>query len=125
MKLSTLCEFNDGYILVRGNIAIIGHQVTEVAFKNCLPFNKYIREIDGTTIDDAKVLDFFMPMYNLIEYSSIILKHQEVYGFILKNEVTNFNKEIVNTNNFKSFKYKAKLLGNTEAQPNPYNVNGF
>ena len=36
-------------------------------------------EIDGTTIDDAKDLDLVMSMYN-----QIILKQQEVYGFILK-----------------------------------------
>ena len=32
-----------------------------------------------------------------------------------KDEATNFNADIVNNNNFKSFMYKAKLLENTEA----------
>ena len=32
------------------------------------------------------------------------------------DEATNFNANIANTVNFKSFKYKTKLLGNTEAQ---------
>ena len=31
------------------------------------------------------------------------------------NEAINFNNEIADTSNFKSFKYKAKLLGNNEA----------
>ena len=31
---SNLCNYNDAYILVRGNITIIRHQVTQVAFKN-------------------------------------------------------------------------------------------
>ena len=31
--------------------------------------------------------------------------------FYSKDEVTNFNTDIANTNNFKSSKYKVKLLG--------------
>ena len=33
-----LCDYNNAYILGRGNITIIGHQVTQVAFKNCALF---------------------------------------------------------------------------------------
>ena len=54
-------------------------------------------------------LDLVMPMYNLIQYTSN-------YGslwFYSKDEATNFNADIVNDDNFKSFKYKAKILGNT------------
>ena len=29
-----------------------------------------LQKIDGTTIHDAEVLDLFMPMYSLLEYSS-------------------------------------------------------
>ena len=35
--------------------------------------------------------------------------------FYSKDEVTDFNNGVVNTANFKSFKYKTKLLGNTKA----------
>ena len=59
---SNLCDYNDAYILVRGNITIIEHKVTQVAFKNCVPFTKCIIKIDGTTIDDADNLDLVMPM---------------------------------------------------------------
>ena len=55
------------YILVKDNIAIIGHQVTEVAFKNCPPFTKCTTKVDGTTTDDADDLDLVMPLYNLTE----------------------------------------------------------
>ena len=34
LKLN-LSEFNDAYILVRGDVTIIAHQATQVAFKNC------------------------------------------------------------------------------------------
>ena len=36
-------------------------------------------------------------------------------SFFSKDEVTNFNNDIAGTNDFKSFKYKPKLLGETEA----------
>ena len=35
---------------------------------------------------------------------------------LLKNEATNFNNDITNNDNFKYFKYKAKLIGNTFAE---------
>ena len=37
-------------------------------------------------------------------------------SFYSKDEAFNFNNNIANTDNFKSFKYKAKFLENTEAQ---------
>ena len=64
-------------------------------------------------------------MYNLIEYSS---NYSETIGslwFYSKDEASNFNNNNANTNNFKSFKYKAKLLGNTVAQPNANHANGI
>ena len=36
---SNLCDYNDAYILVRGNITIIGHAVTQATFKNCIYVN--------------------------------------------------------------------------------------
>ena len=61
-----LCNYNDAYILVRGNIITLNHEVTQVAFKNCAPFTNCITKIDGTVIDDAEDLDLIMPMYSLI-----------------------------------------------------------
>ena len=57
---SSLCDYNNAYILVRGNNTIIGQQITQVAFKNSSPFSKCITKIDGTTIDDAEDLDLVM-----------------------------------------------------------------
>ena len=57
-----LCDYNDACILARDDITIIGHQATQVAFKNCAPFTKCITKIDGTTIDDAEDLDLVMSM---------------------------------------------------------------
>ena len=43
--------------------------ITQVAFKNCAPFQKCLTEIDGTFVDEANFINITMPMYNLIEYS--------------------------------------------------------
>ena len=67
------------------------------------------------TIDDAEDLDLVMPMYDWIEYSS---NYSEITGslwFYSKDEATDFNADIANTNHSKSFRYKTKLLENNEA----------
>ena len=43
--------------MVTGDFAIVGHQATKAAFKNCAPFTKCITKIDGITIDNAEDLD--------------------------------------------------------------------
>ena len=113
---SSLHDYNDAYILVIGNITIAGHNLaTQVAFKNCAPFTKCITKIDETTIDDAENLDFVMLMYNLIEYNSNNSKTTESLRFYSKDEATKINTDIANTYDFKSVKYKVKLLENTDA----------
>ena len=79
MLKSSLCDYSDAYILVKGTITITragadaaARQADErdkgVAFKNCAPFTNCISEINNTQIDNAKDIDIVMPMYNLIEY---------------------------------------------------------
>ena len=117
-----LCDYNNAYILVSGDIIIAGcNLATEGAFKNCATFTKCITKIDETTKDDAENLDLVLPIYNLIEYSSNYSKTTGSLWFYSKDEVNNFNNNIVNTNNFKSFKYKTKLFEDTVAD----GVNGI
>ena len=55
-------------------------------------------------------------MYKLIEYST---DYSETIGnlwFSSKDQVADFNADIANNNNLKSFKYKAKLLRSAVAQ---------
>ena len=78
--------------------------------KNCARL-----KIDEETIDEAENLDLVKPMYNLIEYSSNYSDTTGSLWFYSEDEATDFNAAIANDDNFKSFKYKAKLLGNTEA----------
>ena len=58
-------------------------------------------------------------MYSLSEYS---YKYSDTAGslwFYSKDKATNFNANIGNNAAFKSFMYKTKLVGETEAQPAP------
>ena len=77
---SSLCDYSDAYIHVKGKITITGEGDNEaakladernkgVAFKNCSPFTICISEINNTQIDSCKDIDIVMPMYNLIEYN--------------------------------------------------------
>ena len=48
---SNLCDYNDAYILVKGDITVIA-----VSFKSYAPFTKCITKTYGITIDDAEDL---------------------------------------------------------------------
>ena len=76
MLKSSLCDYSDTYILVKGTITVnktaaqgaaANNANKKVIFKNCAPFTNCISEINNTQID--KDIDIVMPMYNLIEYS--------------------------------------------------------
>ena len=83
MIRSSLYDYSDAYILVKGtatvpNMAAAGSAVKnankKVIFKNYAPFTDCITEINNTQVDDTQKIDIVMPMYNLIEYSDPYLK---------------------------------------------------
>ena len=59
---SNLCDYNDTYILVNGDIFVTAVPATQVSFTNCAPFTKGITKIDGTTIYDVEDLDLAIPV---------------------------------------------------------------
>ena len=80
MLTSSLCDYSDAIILVKGTITITGAEADATArqadernkgviFKNCTPFVNCKTEINNIEIDNGKDIDKVMPMYNLIEYS--------------------------------------------------------
>ena len=77
MLKSSLCDYSDAYILVKGRITINGSGA-DAPFTNC------ISEINNTQVDNAKDIDIIMPMYSLIDTVIIMRKQQEVYGNILE-----------------------------------------
>ena len=58
---SSLCDYSDVYILVRGNItATTNNAATQVVFKNCAPFEKCRTEINETFIDEADFINILI-----------------------------------------------------------------
>ena len=71
MLRSSLCDYSDAYILVKGNISVnntaaagvdANNTNKNVIFKNCAPFTSCISEINNEQIDDAEYNDIVMPM---------------------------------------------------------------
>ena len=92
MLKSSLCDYSDAYILVKGTITVNNTAATDtdanntnkkVIFKNCASLTNCISEINNTQVDNAKDLDIVMPMYNLIEYSDNYSK-TSICGNIVK-----------------------------------------
>ena len=130
----SLCDYSDAYILVTGNIAVTKTiaapasspagtesqrkqpliEATQVAFKTCAQFEKCSTEIDGTLVDKSNFINIRMSMYNLIEYSDNYSDTSgSLWGF--KRDEINNNADVTNDDNAFSFKYKASLFDDTEA----------
>ena len=126
MLKSSLCNYSDAYILVKGTInanntaaagAAVNNNDRKVIFKNCSPFTNCISEINNTQIGNANNIDIVMAMYNLIEYSDNYAKTTESLWQYCKDipardandEITEFRR----SNTTDSFKFKAKITGQT------------
>ena len=127
MLKSSLCDYSDAYVLVKGTITINGRgadtparQADErdkgVSFKNCAPFINCISEINNTQIDNAKDIDTVMPMYNLIEYSDNYAKTSGSLWQYFRDEPDD------NIEDSESFKPKIKITGKTPNNNNEKDV---
>ena len=110
MLKSSLCDYSDAYIHVKGKITITGEGDNDAAkradqrnkgaaFKNCAPFITCISEINNTQIDNCKDIDIVMPMYNLIEYSDNYAKTSGSLWQYYRDEP---NNNLANSESFKS-----------------------
>ena len=127
MLKSSLCDFSDAYIFVKGTITINGRGADAgarraderdkgVAFKNCAPFTNCISEINNTQVDNAKDIDIVMPMYNLIEYSDNYVKTTGSLWQYFRDEP---NDNLADSDSFKS---KIKITGKTPGNDNEKDV---
>ena len=127
MLKSSLCDYSDAYILVKGKITITGagdneaaRQADErdkgVAFKNCGPFTNCVSEINNTKIDNAKDINIVMPMYNLIEYGD---NYSKTSGSLWQYYRDEPNDNLANSESFKS---KTKITGKTPVTGNEKDV---
>ena len=127
MLKSSLCDYSDAYILVKGTNSVnktaaqgaaANNINKKVIFKNCAPFSNCISEINNTQIDKAKDIDIVMPMYNLIEHSDNYAKTSGSLWQYCKDIATRnaANDEIIafDANNLTdSFNFKVKITGQT------------
>ena len=125
MLKSSLCDYSDAYILVKGTFSVnntaaqdaaVNNTNKKLIFKNCAPFTNCISEINNTQIDNAKDIDIVMPMYNLIEYSDNYAKTtgslcQYCKDIPARNNANNAIIIITEDNITDSFKFKAKIIG--------------
>ena len=126
MLKSSLCDYSDAYILVKGTISVnntaaadaaVNNTNKKVIFKNCAPFTNCISEINNTQTDNSKDIDIVMPMYNLIEYSDNYVKTTgSLWQFckdIPARDNNNLIAEFTVGNTTYSFNFKAKITGQT------------
>ena len=126
MLRSSLCDYSDAYILVKGNITVnntaadgaaANNTNKKVIFKNCAPFTNCISKINNTQIDNAEYIDIVMPMYNLIEYNDNYSKTSgNLWQYCKDIPAVNNAGNIVDftaTNTADSFKFKTKITGQT------------
>ena len=123
---SSLCDYSDTYIIVKGTITVNNTAADgaaanninkKVIFKNCAPFINCISEINNTQVDNAKDIDIVMPMYNLIEYSDNYAKTSGSLWQYCKDipPVNNNNATVdfTGANLTNSFNFKAKITDQT------------
>ena len=126
MLKSSLCDYSDAYILVKGTITVNNTAAADansnnvdkkVIFKNCAPFTNCRSEINNTQVDNAKDIDLVMSMYNLIEYSDNYAKTLgSLWQYCKDIPAVNINNEIIGfteANTTDSFNFKAKIKGQT------------
>ena len=123
MLRSNLYDYNNAYIVVKGNVSVdntagagaaANNANKKVVFKNCAQFTKCISKINNTQIDYAEYTDIVMPMHNLIEYSDNHLKTsgslwqywKEMPAVVDDGDIVNFD----DTNETDSFKFKSKTI---------------
>ena len=127
MLRSSLCDYSDAYILVKGNITVnntaadgaaANNTNKKVIFKNCAPFTDCISKINNAQVDNAKDIDIVMLMYNLIEYSDNYSKTSgSLWQYCKEIPAVNNDGDIVDFNGANatdSFNFKTKITGQTD-----------
>ena len=75
---------------------------------------KIVEQINDVFVDYADFINITMRMYNLIEYSDNYSDTSGSLWNFKRNDIVN-TENVTNGNNAPSFKYKASIIGNTEA----------
>ena len=124
MIRSSLCDYSDAYMLVKGTVTIpnataagvaVNNTNKKVIFKNYAPCTNCITEINNTPVDDVQKIDIVTSMYNLVEHSNAYLNtsgslrqyYRDEPDIDAKGNIIYFPHNI----NSKSFKFKQQMTG--------------
>ena len=122
MLNSSLCDYSDAYILVKGtitvqNTAAVNNVGEKEIFKNSASFTNCKTEINNTEVDNAKDIDIAIPMYNLIEHSD---NYSRTSGYLWQYcediPAINNNGDIIDFNGANVtdlFNFNEKITGQT------------
>ena len=126
MQRSSLRDYSDAYILLKGSMAVnntaadgtaANNTNKKVIFKNCALLTNCISKIDNTQIDNAEYIDKVMPMDNLLEFSDNYSKTSgSLWQYFKDIPAVDDDGNIINfngANNTDSFKFKNRLTGQT------------
>ena len=107
-----MCDYGDAYILVTGDIKIIGGNENARFFFKDSPFTRCVIHLNDTHVETAENLELVMKHYNLIEYSD---NYQDTVGSLYQfrrdeQPLDDGNLVGVTTANLSSFRYKSSLL---------------
>ena len=133
MLRSSLCDYSDAHILVKGNISVntaacANNTNKKLIFKNCAPFTNCISKINNTQIGNAEYIDIVMPTYKLIEYGDNYSKTsgslwqycKDILAVNNVGDIVDFN----GANATDSFNFKTNITGQTAADNNNGNIAG-
>ena len=125
MLRSSLCDYNDAYILVSATITVPNTGIAanpnnrkNIIIKNCAPFTNCISETNTRQIENAKDIGMVMPMYNLTEYSDNYSKTSgSLWQYYRDESYLNNNGAIADlpadNNSSASYKFKTKIASTT------------
>ena len=120
MLKSSLCDYSEAYILVKGTIAITpvlppainpNNNDKEGTFRNCAPFTGCISKINNTQNDNTKDMDVVEYCDNFLKTSESLLKCYR--GEPALTNVGAIKKLHVDDNSSASFKFKQKITVKT------------
>ena len=137
MLRSTLCDYSNAYILVKGTLTVnntsadgaaANNTTKKVIFKNCAPFTSCINKTNNEQIENAQYIDIVLPMYNLIEYrENYSKKFGNLWQYFKEIPAVNNNGATVDFNGANatdSFNFKNKITGHTADNNNDGNIAG-
>ena len=115
MLSSSLCDYSDSYILVKGTITVenkaaegAANNATnkKVIFKNCAPFTNCVSRINNTQVGDANDID------NYLKTSGILWQYcrDDPAIYATNSNIVDFNADNATTD---LFKIKEKITSKT------------